>query len=510
MPRPQLEEAIARLAELGAIAIDEGAAASPGGAVASRMPRPPSGVRPPSSTTSASIALASGEESLDEAVDLGPDRRKSVLETFEKLDRIDHYALLGIPNTADKTEVRNAYFALSKVMHPDSMFGKQLGSYKAKMETIFRRATEAYETLSKQRRRDEYDASIGLPPLERRLAERPNAAPPAPEKPADPGRISSVRPRPPVEVQGSGPDSTEARFPRPSARAPAPAVTPSAPMAAPPEPPKPPAPVRDRESGEGRRPGADSGRTHVAPRAPGSGTDSARAAAQQRILNQIAQRTGRPATPFPPPKSDRAPGAPATGPGVPERSRDSILRGLAGSLRDAGRVTGDGRVDKLLRAATSAEQSGDVANAVNLLRAARDAYPDRADIAAEYRRVRFVLAQAQADAYESQARREEKMEMWSAAAISWSRVAEGRPDSAIAHRRAAHCMLASNGDLKRARDLAQRAVDLAAEDVQSRIVLGRVYIAAGMKLNARRELEVAAKLDPKDEFVKNLLRETKP
>ncbi|HJL20961.1 MAG TPA: tetratricopeptide repeat protein, partial [Polyangiaceae bacterium LLY-WYZ-15_(1-7)] len=65
------------------------------------------------------------------------------------------------------------------------------------------------------------------------------------------------------------------------------------------------------------------------------------------------------------------------------------------------------------------------------------------------------------------------------------------------------------GDLRVAKDLAQRAVELAPKSLPARILLGRIFIAAGMKANAKRELEEAAKLDPKDEIVKNLLRELK-
>jgi Flp pilus assembly protein TadD len=217
------------------------------------------------------------------------------------------------------------------------------------------------------------------------------------------------------------------------------------------------------------------------------------------VLQQIAQMTGRSISSAPPPKS----------PSGPPSGRDSLLRDLASSLREANRFTSPDRVDKHLRAARVAEQQGDLVGAANSLRLAHEAFPDRDDIGAEYRRVRHALAKTQAESFEKQAIREERMELWGAAAISWSRVAEGRPQDGAAHRRAAYCLWRSNGDLKRARDLAMRAVELSAEDVEARITLGRIYQSAGMKLNARRELEAAAKLDPKDEIVKNLLRELK-
>jgi Flp pilus assembly protein TadD len=56
---------------------------------------------------------------------------------------------------------------------------------------------------------------------------------------------------------------------------------------------------------------------------------------------------------------------------------------------------------------------------------------------------------------------------------------------------------------------AQRLCELKPNDLVARRTLGRVYLAAGLQLNARRELERAAALDPDDEIVKNLLRELK-
>ena len=75
--------------------------------------------------------------------------------------------------------------------------------------------------------------------------------------------------------------------------------------------------------------------------------------------------------------------------------------------------------------------------------------------------------------------------------------------------RAVTALLQDGSDLRKARELAQRAVDLRPKNMVGHRILAQVYIAAGMKLNARRELDADLKLDPKDEIVKNLLREVK-
>jgi tetratricopeptide (TPR) repeat protein len=45
-------------------------------------------------------------------------------------------------------------------VHPDRYFGKRLGSFKQKMEQVFARVTVAYDTLSKNKTRAEYDARL--------------------------------------------------------------------------------------------------------------------------------------------------------------------------------------------------------------------------------------------------------------------------------------------------------------------------------------------------------------
>jgi len=52
----------------------------------------------------------------------------------------------------------------------------------------------------------------------------------------------------------------------------------------------------------------------------------------------------------------------------------------------------------------------------------------------------------------------------------------------------------------------QRAIELAPENIKYRITLAKVYIAANLLLAAKRELEAAAKVDPKSQSVAELLK----
>lgn len=62
-------------------------------------------------------------------------------------------------------------------------------------------------------------------------------------------------------------------------------------------------------------------------------------------------------------------------------------------------------------------------------------------------------------------------------------------------------------DLRRAKDYAARACELVPENALYRRTLGQIYRAAGLSANARRELEAALRIDPKDATARAELRE---
>jgi tetratricopeptide (TPR) repeat protein len=236
-------------------------------------------------------------------------------------------------------------------------------------------------------------------------------------------------------------------------------------------------------------------------------SDEAKKRSKELLARKLAAATGRrvPGS-SPPPRRPSPP--PAAPPRAEPADRDTLLRGLATSLKNVAAVTGGiNRAKRHLEDARAAEAEGNFVSAANSLRLATALAPERQDLAAEYERVSKALAATLADTYEKQGQYEERMNRWAEAALSWAKVCEGRPADAHAHRRTAAAMLEAGGDLSKAKHYAQRAVDLLPEDARTRRTLGRVFFAAGMTLNAKRELEKSAKLDPSDEMVKNLLRE---
>lgn len=82
-----------------------------------------------------------------------------------------------------------------------------------------------------------------------------------------------------------------------------------------------------------------------------------------------------------------------------------------------------------------------------------------------------------------------------------------RPGDVSLLRRAAHLAVQTGGDLHQAKEWALEAVELEPNDAGCHRLLGQVYQAAGLAANARRELELALQLDPKNDEIRAELRE---
>jgi tetratricopeptide (TPR) repeat protein len=95
---------------------------------------------------------------LSEDVDLDLDRRREILYVHAHLKGWTHWKVLGLAWNASPDEVRDAYRERVKVFHPDRYPGKRLGSYRARLEQVFRRLTEARDELASEAGRAAYVA----------------------------------------------------------------------------------------------------------------------------------------------------------------------------------------------------------------------------------------------------------------------------------------------------------------------------------------------------------------
>jgi curved DNA-binding protein CbpA len=443
------------------------------------QPKPSSNQPPPRAISNTAVqrilaepAVALYTESeLEVPADIDETIKRRILNAYYGSENKNYYQLLGLSRDADKKTIKSAYFELSKLFHPDSLFGKELGPFKTKMEVVFKRLTEAYEVLGRNQRRKEYDEYLASTEQTHAIQETLEQVVPEPV------------PEPPASFEDSLPPPRNSMSPA---------------MAEPKQAAKldlrPPQTAEQRKQQVRERLRRNLG-------APGSApASSPRPTGPTPVITQAAAAAAVARSPSarPDKTSDRA-----------ER-RDSAIKGLQQSLRSS--AISASRVDPvvaLLKRAMEAERAGDLLSAASALQSALALDSNRPEIQEQYGRVSKAVTRNLADNYEKQARYEEKMGKWAAAAMSWDRVAEGRPDDVNAARSAAEAMLKAGGDLHRAQRHAQRAVDIAPSDVANVVVLGRVLLAAGLRLNARRELEKAVKLDPQNEMIRNLLREAR-
>src|SRR3954449_5023692 len=68
----------------------------------------------------------------------------------------DYYAALGVPKDADAAAIKKAYRKLARDLHPDK------NPNNAEAEERFKEVSEAYDVLSDEKRRAEYDEARRL------------------------------------------------------------------------------------------------------------------------------------------------------------------------------------------------------------------------------------------------------------------------------------------------------------------------------------------------------------
>ncbi len=437
-------------------------------------------------------------EELTENVDIEPERRLRVLELFYGLDDLTYYELLGVEPSADKKAIKKAYYDLAQEFHPDRYFRKELGSYKARLETIFKRLTEAHDTLTRNALRSVYDAELAqrprpastplnpvrlasssTPNLPVSVAKAPSMRPSAPTSSSPPPNHDPVAPRPPSSQRNLG-GATGGATTRP------PSSPQNVAMRPPPSPvissPRPPAPSLAPEGSSSSVP-------------PGPDAEARRRALAARLSGQFT----------PPRMPSIAPPDEPSALSAEERAsnaRDSLRRMAIGRQVQQQRS----QVDRYIAVAEESIQRDDPLGAANALRLAATIEPNNEELVARAREWAGKAAVALAEHHLKLGDNEAQLGRWAEAARAYVRAVDGRPDDVSLLDKAARALMQAGGDLHRAADLARRAVELRPTVARHRITLAEVYLAANLALNARRELAEAARLSPDDAQVKALLK----
>jgi curved DNA-binding protein CbpA len=457
----QVKASLVKLETFGVVTFD--GTSSPDVAPLPPPPAPPAslvstsaGDRTPPSSDWETTALA-------EDVDLDLETRRIILEVHSKLEQTDHYALLSVDASADKKTLRRAYFELASKFHPDRYFRKKLGSFQQRMEIIFGRLTLAHETLSHPDTRAEYDSYLEEQRSTRRIEQL------LAEAIAEAQRAEELIER---EVRAHTP-LVAASSPAPEGPPP-PAAT--APPTAPPARLSPP---------------------------PSIDINTRRDVLARRLRGSRPAASSEPPTrsSSPPQSGSATRMMPPNGPSVAEamealrRRYEERVRGAKAAQARKYMATGDAAVAK-----------GDAVSAANAFRIAQSLSPDDPDLQRKARDTQDEADSVLSEMYARQGAYEEKTARWAEAARSWSRVCKARPNDASAHERAANALVKAGGELHDAGRLAERACILDPKNANYRVALANVYLAAGLALNARRELETAAQLAPQDGTIQAMIK----
>jgi curved DNA-binding protein CbpA len=225
------------------------------------------------------------------------------------------------------------------------------------------------------------------------------------------------------------------------------------------------------------------------------------AAARRDALARRLLGGKRPTRPSQPPvRPSSRPSKPATA------STPDAMDALRRRYEDRKSQARAAQARKYIASGEEALAKGDAVSAANAFRVAATLLPQDEQLQKRASETQVRADALLADTYAKQAVYEEKMSQWPEASRSWQRVCKGRPKDAKARDRAANALVKAGGDLHEAARLAQQAIALVPEQTAFRVTLANVYLAAGLALNARRELETAAQRAPHDDTIQAMLK----
>ncbi len=390
---------------------------------------------------------------LEETCDLEAEEKLRILELYYRLDDVNYYQLLGVARMAERKVIKRSYFELAAHFHPDKHFRKNLGGFKQKMEIIFGRVTEAHDTLTSKEKRPEYDQYLEVQEQARGIEAMMASAQ------ADAIRAREEAQR--VRTGDAPPQRTPSMpyDPRREEEDARPTPTPYVP---------PPA----------RPPTASQPMFNPTPSTP----------VDPRAAREALARRLRGATAKPPPRSPMSV-APT---GATQDAMDALKRRYDDRLADAAKA----QAQKYKQAGDLARGAKDMVSAANAYRVAVSFDGEDPELQRLFAMTQEAADMALAENYMKQATYEERNGRWAEASRSWARVAKAKPDNAGVQDKLANAILQAQGNLHEAADASKRAIEYGSAIVSYRLTLINIYLAAGLTIAAKRELEQAARMDP--------------
>ncbi len=386
------------------------------------------------------------EKDEDEDTELSEEKRKDIEEYYACLDEISFYQALGIPRDSGNKEILRAYKKKSLQFHPDRHYGKRLGRYKVMLEEIFKYITQVKDFLLDPEKRKHYDESLLDIAEIKRQAEDAQRAEEDELKSSEGFQEISVR--------------------------------------------------LDGEAGGGSMNGQGAERVSQKTRKKSAGTYTRKRSRLriQALANQFAgfSRPDEAAEPA----SSESP-SPRARRSDTMRSLSLVLGKAVDERKNKGKKHYEEGVKKLL--------DGNFIGASTSLKLATVFEPENEEYGKKYKVAASRAGEIIADQQYKQAKFHLSVGRWEAAAKLMVQAADHHP--VTTYQMEAAEVLKKTGELRRAQHYAIKAVESSPENVQARVVLASVYKDAKMYRNARREIEIALKLDPDNGEARGLFRE---
>lgn len=397
------------------------------------------------SSHDAAISVLCDPAELEGDFDLSIERRRLVLGIFNQLDSIDHYQALGLQRDADRKAIKDAYFELVATIHPDKYYGKNIGHFREKMEKCFARVTEAYNVLSRQATRQEYDTYLR-----------------AQQEAADLQRALDMR------VTADDLDRLELEL------------------------------MRIAEASSSAPPDSSNGETPVA-KSPSAPKHNFRVLTERERRQALANTLRRTSPGFrlsvtPEPNASSA---------TPESTeRSEGLKVLYESRLQRARQT---QLLAHTQAAKEALERNDPVAACNSLKLAQQLANRDPAVLMHLSTMQNEANGILAGRFLEQAQYEERHGNMEAAGRSYARAADARPSVEL-WERAARCAKAANTDLRFAAESAKKAAELDPARLDLHLLLAEIYLDAQLKASASAVVERALRLAPNDDRLKELRR----
>lgn len=421
-----------------------------------------------------------------EGIDLKHETRLTVRRFYGELREKNFFELIGTTHEADVKELRRAYFKRSKQFHPDRFYTKSLGPYEEMLEEIFRQVNAAWDFLQNDGHRKAYVDTI--------LVQQQNAATARAEAAAVAGATDEFVQAPATErVDGI---SFEERS-SPSATY---AVT-----------------ERQRDVVKTRISAVDHERAgrptggHVARdtlRADELGSATMRAAGLEAAISAATQASSTPTSQSPAADPARAPRPtqeflPDDDPDRAERrSVDRQRRRSLGLSHPALQRKQKGQ--RFYEQGLKQLEEGKSLAATASLKLALSFDPENPEILAAHERAFGESAHIAAENAFKRAMFEESVGRSDVAARYYRQAADCAPKRTYLFKAAE--LLKKSGELVDAKHYASEGVRLSPADIELRLLLAEIFIAAGLWLNARREVEAVLAIDKKHEAARELLK----